>query len=76
MRLVWIMLVVHASSLMAVVSAQITTLSNVHYRVNNESKPFDAHDGSIQQFEKDGPYYYHAMGYGMYDFVWRGIVCV
>ena len=59
MQLVWIMFVAHAS-------AQITTLSNAHYRVNNESKPFDAHDGSIQQFEKDGPYYYHAMGYGMW----------
>ena len=58
---------VHAFWLLAIAHAQTSIISNVHFRVDNESNPFDAHDGSIQQFEKDGPYYYHAMGYGVFD---------
>ena len=57
---------VHVSLFMAIACGQTTTISNAHFRVNNESNPFDAHDGSIQQFRKNGPYYYHAMGYGTF----------
>ena len=41
-----------------------TRLSNALYRRSDASLPFDAHDGSTRQFERGGPYYYHAMGYG------------
>ena len=66
MRLIWFKSAAYAALLVAIAHAQISTISNVHFRMNNESNPFDAHDGSIQQFEKDGPYYYHAMGYGTF----------
>lgn len=41
-----------------------TTVSNAHFRTDKMGLPFDAHDGSTQQFEEGGPYFYHAMGYG------------
>jgi hypothetical protein len=48
----------------AVMMASTTIVSNVHPRLDNTSQLFDAHDGSTVRFEPDGPFYYHAMGYG------------
>jgi len=42
--------------------ALTTTVSNAMYRTDKAGHPFDAHDGSTQQFEEGGPYFYHAMG--------------
>ena len=39
-----------------------TTVSNANFRTDKTGHPFDAHDGSTQQFEEGGPYFYHAMG--------------
>jgi len=41
------------------------TIDNMKPRLDVHGNIMDAHDGSIQQFEKGGLYYYHAMQYGL-----------
>lgn len=40
-------------------------INNLQPRFDINGMIVDAHDGSIQQFEKDGLYYAHAMQYGL-----------
>jgi hypothetical protein len=41
------------------------TINNLKPRYDINGVITDAHDGSIQQFEKNGLYYIHAMQYGL-----------
>jgi hypothetical protein len=41
------------------------TINNLKPRLDINGVIIDAHDGSIQQFEKNGLYYMHAMQYGL-----------
>jgi hypothetical protein len=41
------------------------TINNLKPRYDINGAIIDAHDGSIQQFEKNGLYYMHAMQYGL-----------
>lgn len=41
------------------------TINNLKPRLDVNGNIIDAHDGSIQQFEKNGLYYVHAMQYGL-----------
>ncbi|CAF0743942.1 unnamed protein product [Adineta steineri] len=41
------------------------TINNLKPRLDVNGVIIDAHDGSIQQFEKNGLYYMHAMQYGL-----------
>lgn len=41
------------------------TINNLKPRYDINGEIIDAHDGSIQQFEKNGLYYMHAMQYGL-----------
>ena len=41
------------------------TINNLKPRLDARGVIIDAHDGSIQQFEKNGLYYMHAMQYGL-----------
>jgi hypothetical protein len=41
------------------------TINNLQPRYDTQGVIIDAHDGSIQQFEKNGLYYVHAMQYGL-----------
>lgn len=43
---------------------KLVTISNVDYRRNVTGEIMDAHDGSYNQWEVGGPWYYYAMGYG------------
>lgn len=40
-------------------------INNLKPRLDVKGVIIDAHDGSIQQFEKNGFYYMHAMQYGL-----------
>jgi hypothetical protein len=46
-------------------SAVPVTINNLKARLDVNGNMIDAHDGSIQQFEKNGLYYMHAMQYGL-----------
>jgi hypothetical protein len=41
------------------------TINNLKPRLDINGVIIDAHDGSIQQFEKNGLYYVHAAQYGL-----------
>jgi len=45
--------------------AKVITFSNTQPRLDTTGKIIDAHDGTIQQFQKGGLYYIHAMEYGL-----------
>jgi len=48
------------------IHSKTVTISNILPRSNiANGQIIDAHDGSIQQFEKGGLYYYHAIAYGL-----------
>ena len=40
-------------------------INNLQPRYDTQGMIIDAHDGSIQHFEKNGVYYMHAMQYGL-----------
>lgn len=46
------------------VDGKLVTISNKLYRMNVTGDIMDAHDGSYNQWESGGPWYYYAMGYG------------
>jgi hypothetical protein len=48
-----------------VIHAIQVTINNLKPRYDVNGMIIDAHDGSIQQFEKNGLYYMHAMQYGL-----------
>jgi hypothetical protein len=47
------------------INAIQVTINNLQPRYDIHGVIIDAHDGSIQQFEKNGLYYAHAMQYGL-----------
>ena len=51
--------------LLAFSMAVQVTINNLKPRLDVNGNIIDAHDGSIQQFEKNGLYYVHAMQYGL-----------
>jgi len=51
--------------LLPLINAVLVTIDNRMPRLDVNGKIFDAHDGSIQQFEPGGLYYMHAIQYGL-----------
>lgn len=47
------------------IQAVQVVINNQKPRLDINGVTIDAHDGSIQQFEKNGLYYMHAMQYGL-----------
>eukprot|EP00047_Mylnosiga_fluctuans_P006490 m.247211 g.247211 ORF g.247211 m.247211 type:complete len:382 (-) comp15327_c0_seq1:59-1204(-) len=46
-------------------AARMVTIDNTKPRLDINGQIIDAHDGSIQRFTPDGPYYYHGVAYGL-----------
>jgi beta-xylosidase len=51
--------------LAATAFAKLVLFDNTRPRFDNAGNIVNAHDGSIQKFKKDGPYYIHAAEYGL-----------
>eukprot|EP00043_Microstomoeca_roanoka_P006211 m.61088 g.61088 ORF g.61088 m.61088 type:complete len:425 (-) comp13322_c0_seq2:21-1295(-) len=46
-------------------SGELVTISNVYPHVDTTGEIMDAHDGTIVQWEANGPYYFYGMSYGL-----------
>lgn len=46
-------------------TAKFVLFDNTKPAFDTEGRILDAHDGTIQRFHEDGPYYMHAVEYGL-----------
>lgn len=51
--------------LLASASARRVQFDNTQPMRDREGRIMDAHDGSVQRFDPDGPFYMHAVAYGL-----------
>ena len=59
------LLLVVALLLLSSTAAKLVLYDNTRPMLDTEGRILDAHDGTIQRFQDDGPYYMHAVEYGL-----------
>lgn len=63
--ILWSLLAVALAFQLLPCSAKLVFYDNTRPMLDTEGRILDAHDGTIQRFHDDGPYYMHAVEYGL-----------
>lgn len=56
--------IVLVCSLLLLAEGKVVVINNTLPRLTDKGEILDGHDGRIQKFKPEGPYYLHALSYG------------